>query len=318
MFKRLAGSGINFLVLVISVAIFACAFFGMIALGNLQRPATIVILTASRDLNIGDIIAQADITEKSVYEDENTALMYIPAEQIADVTGGIVALPIAQGQPIMRNAILSPAGENARLSAVLARYAQDGALFPLPLDLQKVIAPDISTFLPGDLIGITVVLDTRPQEQKTETPEPLAALGAGPAAPPAPPSPTPSPEQAAADKAIADALSRSFPPLAKDLFPQGVRVIAVQGLPQSALPGSEADSGAYMDFNTRQILVLLVPSESREMLSLALQQGEIYVSLLARGSDQPTTGFSYWDLEDWFKRDREQWLRSWQPRLIVP
>ena len=311
MFKRLAGSGINFLVLVISVAIFACAFFGMLALGNLQRPATIVILTASRNLNIGEIITQADITEKSVYEDENTALMYIPAEQIADVTGGIVALPIAQGQPIMRNAILSPAGENTRLSAVLARYAQDGALFPLPLDLQKVIAPDITTFLPGDLIGITVVLDTRPQEQKTETPEPLAALGAGPAAPPAIPSPTPSPEQAAANKAIADVLSRSFPPLAKELFPQGVRVIAVQGLPQSAPSttnaalGSEA-GGAYMDINTRQILVLLVPTESREMLALALQQGEIYVSLLARGSDQPTAGFSYWDLEDWFKRDRER------------
>ncbi len=112
MFKRLASSGINFLVLVISIAVFACAFFGMIALGKVQRPATIVILTASRNLRIGETITQADITEKSVYKDENTALMYIPADQIADVTGGIVALPINQGQPIMRNSILSPAGEN--------------------------------------------------------------------------------------------------------------------------------------------------------------------------------------------------------------
>ncbi len=308
MFKRLASSGINFLVLVISIAVFACAFFGMIALGKVQRPATIVILTASRNLSIGETITQADITEKSVYKDENTALMYIPADQIADVTGGIVALPISQGQPIMRNSILSPAGENTRLSAVLARYQDssdnDYALFPLSLDSQKVVAPDITTFLPGDLIGITAVFETRPQEQK-ETPEPLPAQAAAPAIPP----PSPSPEQAAADKAIADALSRSFPPLAKELFPQGVRVIAVQGLPQSA-PSSSDSGGAYMDFNTRQILVLLVPSESREMLALALQQGEIYVSLLARGSDQPTAGFSYWDLEDWFRRDRE--------RLIVP
>lgn len=316
MFKRLASSGINFLVLVISVAIFACAFFGMLALGNLQRPATIIILTASRNLSIGEIITQADITEKSVYEDENTALMYIPAEQIADVTGGIVALPISQGQPIMRNTILSPAGENTRLSAVLARYQQeDGILFPLLLDSQKVVAPDITTFLPGDLIGITAVFDRRPQEQKTETPAPAADIDNNL---PAVSTPTLSPEQAAADKAIADALSRGYPPLAKDLFPQGVRVITVQGLPQSAPSttnaalGSEAGS-AYMDINTRQILLLLVPSESREMLSLALQQGEIYVSLLARGSDQPTTGFSYWDLEDWFKRDREQWLLTTQP-----
>ena len=310
MFKRLASSGINLLVLVISIAVFACAFFGMITLSKVQRPATVKVLAAGRDLSISEIISHADITEKSVYKDENTALMYIPAEQIADVTGGIVALPIAQGQPIMRNAILSPAGEGTRLSAVLARYQQeDGILFPLLLDSQKVIAPDITTFLPGDLIGITVVIDSRPQARET-TPEPVVSAAAIENNLPTP-TPTPSPEQAA----LAEALDRSYPPLAKDLFPQGVRIIAIQGLPQSAPSGSEANSSvnadtssSFMDFNAHQILVLLIPADSREMLSLALQQGQVYISLLARGSDQPTTGFSYWDLEDWFKRDREQLL----------
>jgi len=312
MFKRIASSGINLLVLVISIAVFACAFLGMITLSKAQRPATINVLAAGRDLNIGEMITQADITEKSVYKDENTAL-YIPAEQITDVTGGIVALPIAQGQPIMRNAILSPAGEGTRLSAVLARYQQeDGILFPLLLDSQKVIAPDITTFLPGDLIGITVVIDTRPQTWET-TPEPVVSAAAIENNPPTlpTPTPTPSPEQAA----LAEALDRSYPPLAKDLFPQGVRIITIQGLPQSAPSGSEANSSvnadtssSFMDFNAHQILVLLIPADSREMLSLALQQGQVYISLLARGSDQPTTGFSYWDLEDWFKRDREQLL----------
>ena len=311
MFKRIASSGINLLVLAISIAVFACAFLGIITLSKVQRPATVKVLAAGRDLNIGETITQADITEKSVYKDENTAL-YIPAEQITDVTGGIAALPIAQGQPIMRNAILSPAGEGTRLSAVLARYQQeDGILFPLLLDSQKVIAPDITTFLPGDLIGITVVIDSRPQ--KEATPEPVvsaAAIENNP--PPLPtPTPTPSPEQAA----LAEALDRSYPPLAKDLFPQGVRIIAIQGLPQSAPSGSEANSSvnadtssSFMDFNAHQILVLLIPADSREMLSLALQQGQVYISLLARGSDELTPGFSYWDLEDWFKRDREQLL----------
>ena len=311
MFKRIASSGINLLVLVISIAVFACAFLGMITLSKAQRPATINVLAAGRDLNIGETITQADITEKSVYKDENTAL-YIPAEQITDVTGGIAALPIAQGQPIMRNAILSPAGEGTRLSAVLARYQQeDGILFPLLLDSQKVIAPDITTFLPGDLIGITVVIDSRPQ--KEATPEPVVSAAAIENNPPTlpTPTPTPSPEQAA----LAEALDRSYPPLAKDLFPQGVRIIAIQGLPQSAPSGSEANSSvnadtssSFMDFNAHQILVLLIPADSREMLSLALQQGQVYISLLARGSDELTPGFSYWDLEDWFKRDREQLL----------
>ena len=212
MFKRLASSGINLLVLVISIAVFACAFFGMITLSKVQRPATVKVLAAGRDLSISEIISHADITEKSVYKDENTALMYIPAEQIADVTGGIVALPIAQGQPIMRNAILSPAGEGTRLSAVLARYQQeDGILFPLLLDSQKVIAPDITTFLPGDLIGITVVIDSRPQARET-TPEPVVSAAAIENNPPTlpTPTPTPSPEQAA----LAEALDRSYPPLA--------------------------------------------------------------------------------------------------------
>jgi len=309
MFKRIASSGINLLVLAISIAVFACAFLGMITLSKAQRPATINVLAAGRDLNIGETITQADITEKSVYKDENTAL-YIPAEQITDVTGGIVALPIAQGQPIMRNAILSPAGEGTRLSAVLARYQQEhGILFPLLLDSQKVIAPDITTFLPGDLIGITVVIDSRPQARET-TPEPVVSAAAIENNLPTP-TPTPSPEQAA----LAEALDRSYPPLAKDLFPQGVRIIAIQGLPQSAPSGSEANSSvnadtssSFMDFNAHQILVLLIPADSREMLSLALQQGQVYISLLARGSDELTPGFSYWDLEDWFKRDREQLL----------
>ena len=309
MFKRIASSGINLLVLVISIAVFACAFLGIITLSKVQRPATVKVLAAGRDLSISEIISHADITEKSVYKDENTAL-YIPAEQITDVTGGIVALPIAQGQPIMRNAILSPAGEGTRLSAVLARYQQEhGILFPLLLDSQKVIAPDITTFLPGDLIGITVVIDSRPQARET-TPEPVVSAAAIENNLPTP-TPTPSPEQAA----LAEALDRSYPPLAKDLFPQGVRIIAIQGLPQSAPSGSEANSSvnadtssSFMDFNAHQILVLLIPADSREMLSLALQQGQVYISLLARGSDELTPGFSYWDLEDWFKRDREQLL----------
>ena len=55
------------------------------------------------------------------------------------------------------------------------------------------------------------------------------------------------------------------------------------------------------------MLVLLIPNESREELSLALQQGDkLVVSLMARGEDAPTAGFTYWDFEDLFKSDREK------------
>ena len=42
----------------------------------------------------------------------------------------------------------------------------------------------------------------------------------------------------------AEALERSAPPLAKDLFPQGVMVIAVQGLPQTQAASGDGDPGA--------------------------------------------------------------------------
>jgi hypothetical protein len=57
------------------------------------------------------------------------------------------------------------------------------------------------------------------------------------------------------------------------------------------------------------MLMLLVPNESREVLSLALQQGDrLVVSLMARGEESPTAGFTYWDFEDLFKSDREDVL----------
>ena len=55
------------------------------------------------------------------------------------------------------------------------------------------------------------------------------------------------------------------------------------------------------------MLMLLIPNQSREELSLALQQGDkLIVSLMARGDDKPSAGFTYWDFEDIIKADRSQ------------
>jgi hypothetical protein len=48
-------------------------------------------------------------------------------------------------------------------------------------------------------------------------------------------------------------------------------------------------------------------------LSLALQQGDrLVVSLMARGDETPSAGFTYWDFEDLFKSDREEVLGGGQ------
>ncbi len=90
----------------------------------------------------------------------------------------------------------------------------------------------------------------------------------------------------------------------------GVRVISVQGLPPQTDSTDGSDGGSsFTTFDQPQILILLVPNASREVLSLALQQGErLVVSLIARGDETPTAGFTYWDFEDLFKSDRKEVL----------
>ncbi len=305
MLKRIASTGVNLVVLGVSVGIFLVAFIALNALGAAQKPPTISVLSATHDLNIGDVITPNDLAVKTVFQDDNASL-YIPGEEVTGVVGGVVAQPIFNAQPVFRSAIVAQAAEGTRLSAVLAKYP-GFSLFPLPLDAMNLVSPDAEAFLPGDLVGVTVVITSRPQQMTTPTPMPEVIIEseyeAQPAATPAP-----------LEIEQADALNRALPPLAKDLFPMGVRVISVQGLP----PQTDSTEPSYSDssftsFDQPQMLILLVPNASREVLSLALQQGDrMVVSLMARGDETPTAGFTYWDFEDLFKKDREDVLGGGQ------
>jgi len=303
MLKRIASTGVNLVVLGVSVAVFLVAFFMLNALSTAQRPPTVQVLAVAHDLNIGDVISPDSLEVKTVFQDDNSTL-YITADEVEGVAGGIVAQPILSGQPVFRTAILAPAAEGTRLSAALAEYPGH-SLFPLPLDAMNVVAPDLAAFLPGDLVGVTVVIAARPQQFSTPTPMPELLLPDDTLV-----EPTATPDSG--ESAIAEAQSRSFPPLAKDLFPMGVRVIAVQGMPP-ATDSTDDGSSSFTTFDQPQMLILLVPNGSREVLSLALQQGDrLVVSLMARGEDDPTAGFTYWDFEDLFKADREEVLKGGQ------
>lgn len=299
MLKRLATSGLNFAVLGLSILVFLVSFFALNSLAAAQRPPTLTVLAAARDLPLGQPLTVADLVEKTVYADDNAAL-YIPAEEAPDLIGGIPALPIYAGQPIFRSSVLAPAGEGFRLSAFLAEYP-DHSLFPLPLSENNITALDAASFLPGDLIGITVVIAGRPQPPATPTPSRGSWLPTPVLTQTLPSTPNPETD-------LTEALDRTFPPLAKDLFPQGVRVIAIEGLPQ---PVSNDDPNApvFVSGPQDQRLILLIPNASREPLSLALQQGaQLFISLLARGEEGVTPGFTYWDFEDLFRADREEVL----------
>ena len=290
MLKRIASTGVNLVVLGVSVGIFVIAFLALNALGTAQRPPTLEVLSATRDLNIGDVITPNDLAVETVFQDDHASL-YIHSEEAVNVVGGVVAQPIFSGQPVFRSAIVAQAAEGTRLSAVLTKFPGH-SLFPLPLDAMNLVSPDAGAFLPGDLVGVTLVIASRPQQAVTPTSIPEIIVEEG----------QPVPQEVGQ----AQALGRSMPPLAKDLFPLGVRVIAVQGLPPQTEADEAGGDSSFTTFDQPQMLILLVPNASREILALALQEGDrLVVSLMARGDDAPTAGFTYWDFEDWFKADRE-------------
>lgn len=298
--------GSNWLVLIGALIVGLLAFVAAIGVSNSRRPATMEVLAAARDLNVGEVVQATDVVVITVYQDARTSY-YVPVDQLGALVGGWVAIPVMAGQPITRQSIIAAAGVGERLSAVLAEYGEGYRLFTVPLDAQNMVAPDVDVFMPGDLVGITIVIGQRPQGPATPTPD----YGSGFVI-----TPTPS----AQEVAVQEATERIWPPLATDLFPQGLRVVAVYGKQASpqAVPTGEAGSSlyqpSYTDYNRPKYVVVLVPTADVERLSLALMSADkVYVSLMAIGVDTPTSSFSYWDLEDLLIAQREGILRGGQP-----
>ena len=317
-FKKLKGTGLNVAVLVIAIAVFAVAFMALNGLAAAQKPPTIRVLAPSRNIAIGETITAADLVEKTVYEDEN-AQLYIPAEAAGELIGGTAALPLRKGHPILRDQVMARAAGALRLSAILSEYP-DHSLFPVRIDASNVSAPDIDAFLPGDLVGLTVVIDRRPQEPVTATPDPFDPFGLSVPTIISSTTPLGGEDEEGLEADTAEALDRTGPPLAKDLFPQGIRVVMVEGQTErvEADPDNPGAAPSYARPAGAETLILLVPNDAREALALALQQGaQLFVSLLAHadGADL-TPGFTYWDFEDQFRADRVESLDSAEPQTV--
>jgi hypothetical protein len=137
-FQRLKGTGVNLGVIIISIVVFFVALFVVMGLANAQKPDTMDILAAAQDFGVGHVLTPQDLVVKTVFVDDNTSL-YIRAD------------------------------EEGTASLLNGNYPQGGSLFPLPLDLANVIAPSTDSFLPGDLVNITVVISSRPQPPVTPT-----------------------------------------------------------------------------------------------------------------------------------------------------
>lgn len=307
--NKLSRMGINIGVLAVSIIVFVLAFFGLNAYASSQKPPETEVLATTRQLHIGDTIRPSDVVKVTVFQDQATST-FIPASAITNTVGGVVTLPVDPDQPLLKEAVLAPSTVSTRLASVLADRPEM-SLIPLPLDENNIVAPPLEAFLPGDYIDVTVVIDKRPR--RTNQDDASGQLAGSQQVPIT--TTVQQQAQQVQNPVIAESLERLRPPVAKSLFPQGARVMAVYGQPP--MPSSSDDGGAEEGqgntvlpstlTNRSPLLLLLVPSQQREQLSLALQRGDmVFVSLLGQTSEEPeqTPGFTYDDMEKWLEQQR--------------
>jgi len=299
------GSLSNTLVALAALGVGGAAFLLNLTLSAAARPPRTEILVAARRLPAGTVLAPSDLRPVAAYADPLTE-GFVPAAEASQVAGKVLAVPLPAGAPLPRSALLDMAG-NGRLAALLADRP-GMILFPIDLSASHIIAPDPRRLRPGDRIALTVVIPQRPMGLEP-TPFPPLLPGATPTPPrgglPVPATPTATPT------VTLEILARLQPPLAKDLFPDGLEVADVLGVPEET-PG-EGEGGAASalapasGIPSRPLLLVLAPAERRELLALALSVGQpVVISLLGRPDpERPTPGLSFLDLEEWLRAQRQ-------------
>jgi len=286
---------------IVALVIFVVLLIFFFVASAATHPAQVKVLAATRALHPGDVLTAGDLQTVEVYKDAR-AEAYIPAERQSDIVGGIVLQPFAAGEPLTKLGIASPGTADTRLAGLLADFP-GMAIFPLPLDLNNVVSPQIDEFHEGDIVSLTVVYADRPSlPENPATAYQNGFLLGGETPVPAPVTPTPTPSWM-------DYTERGKPPVAKT-FEMGFRVVAVLGKQeqQTATEDNATDNASPYAANVqppRPILMLLVPQKDVEPLSLAVTQGHVFVSLALKVSPPPG-GFSYWDFEQMLKEERER------------
>jgi len=289
---------------VIALLVFLCALGGFVTAIKANKPPKVEVLAATRDLQPGDIIAAGDLQTTEVYDDAR-ASAYIPADRQEDIVGGIVLQPFAAGDPLTKLGVAAAGTVDSRLAGLLTDFP-DYAIFPLPLDLQNITAPEINSFNVGDVITLTVVIGERPSvprdPDKFNEYYQNGFLLPGAEATPAPvpvttPEPTPD---------FMDYTERGKPPVAKTITTEGYRVVAVMGKVTNNTTENQDMTTYTMDVTPpRPVLMLLVPQDQIEEVALAVSQGEVFVSL-ALHVKATEGGFSYWDFEQMLKEERQR------------
>lgn len=251
-FRGLADLGVNTTLLLGTVGVFVVSLLFLLGVGSASRPPVVEVLVARRDLQPGDRLSPEAVEVRQVFADDHTRDFFV-AGRPEQYDGVLVRLPVPAGQAVPAQALLSPGAGFAGL--LPERHA---AVF-IPLGGSgRVLAPPADYFRPGDRVGVAAVLDAQLAG--------AAARGAN--------------------------LDAAAPPAVRELFPQGLPVLAVVRPSEGgAAPGAGVG------------LLVAVPSDQKEKLELAISTTGAVISILGDWTkESPTPGYNFRSLIEDFTR----------------
>jgi len=310
----------NLLVLIVGLVLMGASFAGVFLLGQVFNPPAVQVIVASRDLSPGDVVTLRDLALVSLHIDESESGFYDTIFLQSDVqflNNKTVTQPIAAGQPIPRNAVVS----EGNASGGLAGQLEDPDLIAVVVPVSAETAPPgirVGDFV--DLVyGVTgaayapVVPPTEVPFQSYSAPlvvEPESSEGPGALAP----TPTVTPGV------------MLYAPLAKTIVTNARVLDLVRETKQSSQVTSSGQTVVSEVTGPVTALVLAVPRDAQEVVQFALDTGIVRVSLLSAnaradgtraGDRRPTLGMTWNDLVALLEMEREQRLAAGLPDQIT-
>jgi hypothetical protein len=297
---------------------FAAALFVL----NQASEGTVEVLRSLRDFQPGDIISM-DMVEW-VQVPSGLAAPYISINE-PEFEGAVATIPISAGELLPKSSFVQAANPAAANRTALILSDPNMVAFVIPIN-EETAPPNISpgdrvdlilgvgsaTFLSGQLSSLPTPNPQDPREVFTGTIYNTGQPGVfreegdeflGDAQGTGNVLPTPETVQVA-DHAEEEYVAM---PIAKTLV-HGAMVIRVI-YEQEPNPFAAAEQGAAAySIGPAKAIVVAVPIEVQELLTFALANGDLRVSLLsplAEVSDQPTLGMSWTDLVVFFQAERQ-------------
>jgi Flp pilus assembly protein CpaB len=284
----------------IGLLLFSGAFAAIVMFGAVFNPAPYRVVVALKDLPPYSVLEPSMLGTDAQTMNSKVAARLVQEAELGSYLGGMLIEPIHAGEPLRRMAVVAP--DNPAAKKRLALALSDPGRVAMVIPAEPDIVPD--SVEPGDFVDVAMAVGSVQQAGDQRT--------AAPANSNSPATPAPASLQEAADRTVASVM----PPFAKIVL-QNVPVLQVQRQ-QVQNPnfgvgfGSDQASQqpAFVDGDLQR-LVVLVPADAQEMVTFAIANGALSMTLVPHVAVQnnvpgPTFGVTWEDFKAFFRAERQK------------